>query len=361
MAQATLRLFLLFSGSLVPLLFWECSAQVHHKKTQLRTGQAAIGLSLHVGKGHTDAFGIQEYSVEGIEGLFANLEEQSQKYCKANNSYHPKLKYNWIVASLMNGCLNFYLMNDLNVHRVFAYVGAALAGQKNDCYTVGFSQLYLMSVFMPCDRIAVIDINYKMLKSHFMIISHVYENGDYENILRQIDTAPRKNKGIASFCKQEDVKVCAAAFSEFPQSLRHMKNIDFQLAFLHEIRFLETDAQNIVIYTSNALDYEYTKPEEFQHFMRAIYSAIGTDKTAYVIYHTGGDRWAAVYQLRNDGLKTVTVVCRDELAWAPSYGQLSGVKYATYLDQSSYTKAVTHNSAEYNYASKKFRFPKCRD
>ena len=320
-------------------------------------------MTVTIGQRHTEAFKIPErpYTFDNVNSVFMRLEDMSKEYCDGRKSLNPSLKkYNWIVASLMTGCENFYLMNDLDAWKSFNVLGKLLKDQTKDCYTVGFSQLYLMSSYSKCTRISAIDIDWKILQSHHSLIFNFHGKKYDEDFFRNIRTYPDKNYGIRTFCESNDIASCRAAFKDFTANGTNLREINLQLAFLDEIKFLRTDAKNIILYVSNAIDPEYTTPKEFKTLVTSIFSAIGTTKTGYVIYHTGGGREAAIYKLIDEnGFKNISVVCRDDLVWAPSYGGLRGKRYTTYFDVSKYAQEVTNNDAEYDYGKHEFKFEDC--
>jgi len=179
-------------------------------------------------------------------------------------------------------------------------------------------------------------------------------------MFRNIYTYPERNYGVKTFCESYDINSCRVGYKEFVKNSTKLREINLQLAFLDEIKFLATDSQNIILYVSNAIDPEYTTPKEFKTLLTSIYSAIGTTKTGYVIYHTGGGTESAIYKIKDEnGFKTISVVCRDDLVWAPSYGGLRGKRYTTYFDLSKYSRDVTGNDAEYDYGKHEYKFEDC--
>jgi len=349
-------------------IYWEHYETKKRKEAQItlelqEKENAKTKFTAVVGPRHSEAFKIRNltYTHHEFNRVIMAFDDASKEFCSGSRSFNPALKkYNWIVSSLMSGCLNFFLMNDLYAWKSMDYIGKLLKDETKDCYTVGFSQLYLMNTYIKCNRLSAIDIDWKIISAHRSLVFNLYGQQYNEDAISDLYTHPDKNNGLKTFCHSTDTESCRSALKDFSARSKDLREINLQLSFLDEIRFMDSDSKNIVIYVSNAIDQEYTTPEEFRTLVRSIFMAIGKEKTAYVVYHTGGGPHAAIYKLKEEnGFKSISAQCRDDLVWAPSYGALRGRKYSTYFDTSKFIKEVTNYDGEYDYSKNMSSIPRC--
>ena len=100
---------------------------------------------------HSRLFHLEETEYRGSL-IYRYLELLTYDMCTENQKL---LETNWIVYKLMTGCTNFYLMNDIGAAHSFEKLKQLTEGKTKDCYTVGFSQFYLMTVLSECNNISV--------------------------------------------------------------------------------------------------------------------------------------------------------------------------------------------------------------
>lgn len=285
-------------------------------------------ISLQISSQHQEIFNIKDfsYSEQSAKEVFKQIESQTNIACARKTNIKG---YNWVMSALINGCLNFYLMNDLDAYKSFAKI-RELSKNKKDCYTVGLAQLYLMNEFSECSNISAIDVDWRIIYTHYQMIQNLKNNKNMFNVKLY---AKEQNYGLKTFCEANDYLECKFAFDGFQNNYKKINHINYQLSHLHDARIKKTE-NDIVIYVSNAIDPEYTKKEQMDQLIDNVYKALSKNyQMAYIVYHTGGERQFAIYRLfKIDHLKFKNTAYRDELVWAPSYGRMSGRKYKTYLD-----------------------------
>lgn len=289
---------------------------------------------------------VNSYQESEMDEVFSNLEIQTNKKCSDNK---PSIEgQNWVVSALMSGCLNFYMMNDINAYKSFNLIKQLTPRETRDCYTVGFSQFYLMYAFSQCKNITAIDIDWRILHAHYQLLKLIkYDSDKTLNILNKIKLDPKtKNRHLRTFCSSVDLKSCEIALRDFIKYHKEIEKINLQLFFLHHAKFIKTD-NTIVVYLSNAIDPEYTTQEQFNILVNNIANALNNQK-AYIVYHTGGNENFAVYTLYKDNdKKIIRTICRDELVWSDSYGSMARKKYNTYFDVVSQNKMFIGPCTEY--------------
>ncbi|GAB4433417.1 MAG: hypothetical protein OHK0011_16470 [Turneriella sp.] len=142
------------------------------------------------------------YRNENIHKLFQRLESKGDAVCEMIFQMRPydealarqfsrtlefrkdpKEKwYNNVLPTMLAGCFNFFKMNDRGVHKTMALV-EGLYPEAKDCYTVGFTQFYLMFQQMRCKRFAAIDIDWRILKAHYDFQSLARANRQHSDTL----------------------------------------------------------------------------------------------------------------------------------------------------------------------------------
>lgn len=282
-------------------------------------------VNLSISESHQKVFKLDSKEYKNFESFFVfnRMKEHTKGVCIGR---HIIPGFNWVVSALMNGCLNFYMMNDLGANQSFEYVFTK-AKMNKDCYTVGFSQLYLMNESAKCNSLSVIDIDWRIIYTHYQMM--LYSKKEFQ-IFNEMDLGNLK-PSIHQFCERHDMPSCKKAFASFFANYKKLDSVNLQLGFLHEFKFRNT-GNDIVLYVSNAIDPEYTNQKQFDKLIENIFNAI-TRQDAYIIYHTGGGHEYAIYKLfKFNEAKRIVTVCRDYLVWAPSYGGLRGKPYKTYLD-----------------------------
>lgn len=285
-------------------------------------------ISLQISSQHQEIFNIKDfsYSEQSAKQVFTQIETQTDMACARKQIIKG---HNWVMSALINGCLNFYLMNDLDAYKAFSTI-REISANKKDCYTVGLAQLYLMNEFAECSNINAIDVDWRIIYTHYQMIQNLKNNKNMFNV-KLYDK--EKNYGLKTFCEDNDFLECKFAFDGFQHGYKKINNINYQLSHLHDARIKRTE-NDIVVYVSNAIDPEYTTQEQMDQLLDNIYKALAKNyQKAYIIYHTGGAKQFAIYRLfKVEQTRFKDTVYRDELVWAPSYGNMRGKKYKTYLD-----------------------------
>jgi len=312
--------------------------------------------------------GSSSYSNSSIRRLFARLDEEGTKICdmifqyseydeNIATSFSSKLDfrkkkgqmwYSNILPSLIAGCANFYKMNDRGVHNVFRIL-EGLYPEDKDCFTVGFTQYYMMLQEMRCGRVVSVDADWRILKAHFdfhELVRNKAPEADAVSLLQAMqpnwvahfDYIPQRTEETideSTFCNPTERKHCLRSFEHF-SSLPEIKRTELMLGFIHDSSFTPEGTSTVsVLFTSNALDWEYTTLEQFDKLHSSARAYLPVGKKLAIVYQAGDSEDIVVYELAKtepDELN-ISIRCRDNIRWSDHYTlELRGKPFNTYFD-----------------------------
>jgi hypothetical protein len=310
--------------------------------------------------------GSRSYSNNSINRLFMRLDEKGNKICdmifqyaeydealakefSSTLDFHKKknqMWYNNILPSLIAGCANFYKMNDRGVHNVFRIL-ETLYPEDKDCFTVGFTQYYMMLQEMRCGRVVSADADWRILKAHYdfqELVRSKAPDADALSLLKSIplhwvahfDFIPQLEEeiGAHTFCTPTERKNCMRSFEHFI-SLPEIKRTELMLGFIHDSQFTPKDKNVSVIFMSNALDWEYTTIEQFDKLHASTREYLAVGQKIAIVYQAGDSEDIVVYELAktdSDELN-ISIRCRDNIRWSDQYAlDLRGKPFNTYFD-----------------------------
>lgn len=299
----------------------------------------------------------KQYSGEILKSAFHRMNSESNKICNMltgryptdevfKSAFSPTLfsgRYSKHLTGLIAGCHNYFKMNDVELHKVITKIASVYPLTEKVCYSVGFSQVYLLAAGIRCQKITAIDIDWRILWAHFQVMEsllikgridfellHIGWSADFAGQVKELE--PRI--GVNTFCYALDAPACTSAFKAFPTL--GVKQINLQLGHLHQVAISPTTAM-VVLYVSNALDPDYTKPDQFEMLLENIRKSISYYQKILIVYHSGGNNQFSMYEAaiyHPEAHLQVTTVCRDNLTWSSAY-PTRGQPYQTYLDKIS--------------------------
>jgi hypothetical protein len=308
------------------------------------------------------------YRNRSIDKLFSRVEEKGDTICEMMFQTKPyddatakefsdtldfrkdpeEKWYNNVLPTMLAGCFNFFKMNDRGVHKSFALI-EELYPEAKDCFTVGFTQFYMMFQQMRCKRFVAIDIDWRILKAHHDFQGLVRANSagaDALSLLQQLqlgwvahfDSRPPKREPVkneTTLCMETEKVHCRSAFDHFV-SQRQLPKTELLLGFIHDADLAPREGEVSVIFASNALDWEYTSREQFNKLLESARQSLGKREKIAIVYQAGDSEDIAVYELatNTDGVFTATVRCRDNLRWSDRYKKyLRGKPIYTWFDE----------------------------
>lgn len=313
---------------------------------------------------------IDDASYKGakIGRLFASLETNGDEICEMMFQVRPyddraakefsstldfrkdpeEKWYNNVLPTMLAGCFNFFKMNDRGVHKSFALIEELYPGAK-DCFTVGFTQYYMMYQQMRCKRLVVLDIDWRILKAHYdfqTVVRASPPGSDALALLKTLelgwvahfDTRPPKREAVrneVSLCMETEKAHCLSAF-DYYVAQREIPKTELLLGFIHDASLAPRSGDVSVIFASNALDWEYTSREQFSKLLVTAHRELRHGKKIAIVYQAGDSEDIAVYELAkdDDGHFTSTLRCRDNLRWSDRYKKyLRGKPIYTWFDE----------------------------
>lgn len=338
----------------------------------------ATRASLKVTREHRnflEEIGSGSYSNNSINRLFTRLDEKGNKICEMIFQYAEydenlakdfsttldfrkkkgQMWYSNILPGLIAGCANFYKMNDRGVHNVFRIL-ETLYPEDKDCFTVGFSQYYIMLQEMRCDRVVSVDADWRILKAHYdfhELVRNKAPDADTISLLRAIplhwvahfDFVPQLEEEITeyTFCTPTERKNCLRSFEHFI-SLPEIKRTELMLGFIHDSQFPPKGKNLSVIFMSNALDWEYTTLQQFDKLHGSARDYLAVGQKVAIVYQAGDSEDIVVYELAktdSDELN-ISIRCRDNIRWSDQYAlEMRGKPFSTYFDDLLDRKKLT--------------------
>lgn len=332
------------------LILLSCNSIQNEKK------QESEFLTLGVSKEHRNYFfdfPKEIFSENEMKEIFKNRHEISNEVCemiygkkslnqkkieefiKAENFKKEPFK-NWghPIPKLIVGCWNFFRLNDVKPNLDFEFIQEKFQSEKKDCYSVGFLQIYLMQSILSCDRITMIDIDWRILEAHFNLISLFKKNElDSEtNLLESLkkitvswvarfDKKPMEKEtkaNLDTFCYVLHQEMCKKNLIQFQNKFKDIKSIHLRLSSLHDFLYDPNSKNTKIIYLSNAIDDLYTSKEQFQKLIDSVYSSLAPDQKAIFIHHSAGWSFFGVYELQktNEAPK-IKQICKDKYKTTP--------------------------------------------
>ncbi len=256
--------------------------------------------------------------------------------------------YNNVLPTMLAGCFNFFKMNDRGVHKSFGLI-EELYPESKDCFTVGFTQYYMMFQQMRCKRFVALDIDWRILKAHYDFQTIVRANttgADALTMLKTLelgwvahfDARPPKREAVrneVSLCMETEKVHCLSAFEHYAAQ-KEIPRTELMLGFIHDANLAPRSGDVSVIFASNALDWEYTNREQFGKLLETANRELRPGKKIAIVYQAGDSEDIAIYELAKDedGLYTSTLRCRDNLRWSDRYKKyLRGKPIYTWFDE----------------------------
>lgn len=341
-------------------------------------------ITIHISETHLKVFNDLEkkiYSSTEAAAVLATMSEKGNRFCddkpaektgaqtflKAGGAAElaaewPKSNY----AAMVLGCRNWYTMSDMAVANDFIRINAESANTGRpafDCYSVGFLQPYIMAANLNCNRLNIVDADFRIIKAHVDFLNLI-KNKPTANIRALVSElkfsfaagGPAQQHAtdgpltIADLCGKNSETHCLHYLMTFVEKFSKIKEINLILSPLHEFRFLPDKQRAVsVFYTSNAFDPNFTTEKQFEEF-RTESGKIAEDTARLIIYHQSEEKSFGIYKLNKT--LPVSTVCADKYRnvvasrYSPNrcrYFPGKTTEYDTYFDKIS----VNHQIKKY--------------
>ncbi|MEQ9364464.1 MAG: hypothetical protein RIF32_09485 [Leptospirales bacterium] len=261
------------------------------------------------------------------------------------------------VSKLIAGCFNFFIMNDIRPFLDFELARALYPDQAYDCYSVGFMQPYIMHNILGCDRLQMLDIDWRIHAAHWQLLRLYGEDAFTDR--KQALTAIRKLElgwiafagplvrrnpvGPGTLCRRNQ-DLCLDHLVRFQAGVRGLSGVRLDLAALHDGEFRPPEdaaaAPLKVVYLSNAIEGVYTTRAQFDLLLARVAGSLPEKGRAIYIYHAAGTRSLGFYeQTRTDEAVAgyeIKTVCKDEYRRRDGNNELEA--YTTHFERISPTR-----------------------
>lgn len=291
-----------------------------------------------------------EYTNEEIPPIWETMQPESDQVCKmlyhqakfdkkfVDN--HTKLGFTGpvkekiyldTVRRIIAGCWNFYQMNDIKPEKDFEHIAKLYPDKKKDCYSVGFMQPYIMHTILGCNKLTMLDMDWRIMYGHSQILKGFQEN-KFQNETTARDFLKTLKLGwivgpkfqanpsvsLDDLCLPFTKKECLSRLLEFQKKFTKLEKIHLYLSTIHEANLKPEEGSMSVVFLSNAFEDYYTKSKDFQHMMSYLKTNLNEGEQVNFIYHVGGRANYGIYETKKVAEKLeVNTVCKDQYYFYP--------------------------------------------
>jgi hypothetical protein len=337
-----------------------------------------------------------------IDALFAKLRSSGDAYCERRwrlrkdepapfiGAKHRKAMVRGgrrSLPAMIAGCWNFFTMNDLRPDRGIKLVRKLMPKARFDCMSVGLMQSYLMDQHLGCQRLSMLDIDWRILEAHRQLLG-LFARRALDGALpprrkpsakrkttptaatattaatRQLEQqlqalklswiqynppkdvtklpAPQRNApgSLKLLCGRRMRRRCAHAIAAFQRRFDSSRSVTLQLAGLHQLRYVTKERDRVaVIFLSNAMDPQYHSWRDFRELRRQLRTQMTPGQRAVIVHHVGGSHTFGLYQIERRAKRLrISTLCKDPFARAR---RRKWLPYEIYLDKISRNRKRT--------------------
>lgn len=341
---------------IITFFFFSCSGQ--GKKDSVPLSPLASAELVVAPQLQADFVPIQKsrYSAAEIAPLFQLMDEKGDAYCEihwSKKSYSKSTALEFInekslpayryshprsVYGISSGCHNFFKMNDRRPDRTFQLVKKLFPGKKYDCYSVGFLQPYMLHNELSCERLTMLDIDWRIEAGHHALLS-LYDAREFsdpallESALGKLNLPwvallgfnvtgekmdAEKPGALDELCPDSQQENCKTHILEFQKNYLSLQKIRFDLSALHETDFLPVSENMVrVFFLSNAIEDLYTTPKQYKELLTNLRNTSKPGEQTIFIHQAGSRQNFGLYEYQvvvdSSGNKRdkVRTICRD--------------------------------------------------
>lgn len=335
----------------------------------------------------------QRYAtLPAIDALFARLRRDGDAYCERRWRLRKDQPRPFIadkhrkamvrggrrsLPAMIAGCWNFFTMNDLRPDRGMKLVAKLFPKARFDCMSVGLMQSYLMDEHLKCQRLSMLDIDWRILEAHRQLLG-LFAKGALDGAppprrqrkrrTKAAPPTPAKGRKLVEqlralklswvqysppgsdvklpvparhvpgslelICSRREGQRCAAAIGAFQRRYRAQRPVTLQLAGLHQLRYVTKENDRVaVIFLSNAMDPQYHSWRDFKELRRRLKEQMTPGQRAVIVHHVGGSTTFGLYQAKRTAKRLrITTLCKDP--YSRAYRR-KWIPYEIYLDKVS--------------------------
>jgi hypothetical protein len=260
-----------------------------------------------------------------------------------------KPPWNWFVNSLVAGCFNFFQMNDMRPDLDFHFVQRLYPEARKECFSVGFMQPYWMHDVLGCERLTMVDLDWRIHDGHQQLLQRFREGRlargpGFDQALSEVRLGwsarfdgqpplPETPASVDRLCLPSSNGACRGVLETFQEKAAAVKSVELQVSALHDATYAFLPGTLPVLFFSNALESIYTSRPQFDLLMEKVSRGLPRGGKAVLLYHAAGRQQFGVYELeaKGDGAYRLTTRCKDPYLSSPIKG-LKVVPYTTWFE-----------------------------
>ncbi len=290
------------------------------------------------------------YTDTDILPLLDSMQEKSDKVCKmlySQTKFDKQYVENYTklgftgpvkekiyldtVKRIIAGCWNFYQMNDLKPEKDFEHIANLYPDTKKDCYSVGFMQPYIMHNIIGCNKLTMLDMDWRILHGHSQILKGFQEQQfanetSAQEFLKTLRLGwivgtkfhPNPSVSLDDLCLPFSKKDCLNHLVNFQKKFQSIQKINLYLSTIHEANLRPEKDSMSIVFLSNAFEDYYTKHREFNIMMDYLKTNLEENEKVSFIYHVGGRYNYGIYETKKKSDKLeVSAICKDQYYFFP--------------------------------------------
>jgi len=330
---------------------------------------AALPVTVRFSEAHLAYYAVpshQAYGPGSSGELFAQMRKASEVAC-----HHFRIKtlvdktplhafmrpavvakppWNGFVTSLVAGCFNFFQMNDMRPDLDFHLVQRLYPEARKECFSVGFMQPYWMHTVLGCERLSLVDLDWRIHDGHQQLLSRfregrLAEGPGFDAALAEVKLGwtarfdgqpplPETSASAERLCLSAAVPACRGVLQHFQAKAASVKSVELQVSALHDATYAFLPGVLPVMFFSNALESIYTTRPQFDVLVEKVSRGLPRGGKAVMVYHAAGRQQFGVYELeaKGDGAYRLTTRCKDDYLSSPIKG-LKVIPYTTWFEE----------------------------
>jgi len=254
------------------------------------------------------------------------------------------------VNQIVAGCFNFFQMNDVRPDLDFQFAQRLYPEARKECFSVGFMQPYWMHTVLGCERLSLVDLDWRIHDGHQQLLSRfregrLAEGPGFDAALAEVKLGwtarfdgqpplPETSASAERLCLSAAVPACRGVLQHFQAKAASVKSVELQVSALHDATYAFLPGVLPVMFFSNALESIYTTRPQFDVLVEKVSRGLPRGGKAVMVYHAAGRQQFGVYELeaKGDGAYRLTTRCKDDYLSSPIKG-LKVIPYTTWFEE----------------------------
>ncbi|MEN9797186.1 MAG: hypothetical protein RL653_882 [Pseudomonadota bacterium] len=288
-----------------------------------------------------------------FRGIPVKKKEELYTFMRPEVVAHPP--WSGFVNQIVAGCFNFFQMNDVRPDLDFHFAQKLYPNDRKECFSVGFMQPYWMHTLLGCERLTMVDLDWRIHDGHQQMLSQ-FRAGKlgkvptFDAALGEVKLgwsarfdkqpmAPETSAALERLCFGYMRGRCRDVLQEFQRRSGEVKSVELQVSALHDASYAFLPGVTPVIFFSNALEAVYTSRPQFDLLMKKISLGLQPGAKAVLLYHAAGRQQFGAYELtpKGGGAYALKTHCKDDYLSSP-IKDVPVVPYETWFEAVTETK-----------------------